>query len=66
MCVCAVSSLIQAEHCVVPSYHLPNSEWKDIIPEDSTLDGDIEELNKKIAKIKGTLSSVQKMEMQLF
>jgi hypothetical protein len=41
-----------------------NDEWKDLIPDDTTLDDSIQELTNKVTEIKGSLQDVQRMQTQ--
>jgi hypothetical protein len=41
-----------------------NDDWKEMIPDDTTMDDSIQELQNKIAEIKGSLGDVQRMQAQ--
>jgi hypothetical protein len=41
-----------------------NDDWKEMIPDDTTMDDSIQELKNKIAEIKGSLGDVQRMQAQ--
>ena len=41
-----------------------DDDWKELIPDDTTLDDGIQELEKKVNAIKGSLADVQKMQTQ--
>jgi hypothetical protein len=43
---------------------LSNDDWKELIPDDTTLDDSIKELTKKVAEIKSSLGDVQRMQTQ--
>ncbi len=42
-----------------------DNDWSEFIPADSTLDDNIQEIEKKIKEIKGSLVDVQKMQTQI-
>ena len=41
-----------------------NDDWKDMIPDDTTMDDSIQELKNKIAEIKASLGDIQRMQTQ--
>ena len=41
-----------------------DDDWKELIPDDTTLDDNIQELTKKVNEIKGSLVDVQRMQTQ--
>ncbi len=41
-----------------------NDEWKDLIPDGTTLDDSIQELTNKVTEIKSSLQDVQRMQTQ--
>ena len=41
-----------------------DDDWKELIPDDTTLDDSIQELTKKVNQIKGSLVDVQRMQTQ--